>query len=78
MPVLKSSKKALKVAKRRKTENDTLRKKLRLAQKSFGASPSKETLKKVFSAIDTAAKNHIFHKNKAAHLKSQFSKLLTK
>lgn len=40
--------------------------------------PSAENLSKAFSAIDTAVKRHIFHKNKAARLKSQLSKLIAK
>lgn len=78
MPVLKSSKKALKVAKRRKKENDSLRSKLRAVQKALAATPSKEALSSAFSTIDRAAKNHLMHKNRAARLKSQFSKLLSK
>lgn len=78
MPILKSSKKALKVAKRRKTENDTLKKKVRAAQKAFQASPTATTLKVAFSTIDKAAKKHFIHKNKASRLKSQLSKLLKK
>lgn len=76
MPVLKSSKKALKVAKRRKKENDALKSKLRAVQKALMSTPSKETLSNAFSTIDRAAKNHLMHKNRAARLKSQFSKLL--
>jgi small subunit ribosomal protein S20 len=78
MPILKSAKKALKVAKRRKTENDTLKKKVRNAQKAFRTSPSVEALRSAFSTIDTATKKHLMHKNKAARLKSQLSKLLSK
>lgn len=40
--------------------------------------PSAENLAKAFSAIDTAVKRNIFHKNKAARLKSQMSTLIAK
>lgn len=76
MPVLKSSKKALKVSIRRKKENDTLRKSLREAVKALRGNPSFDTLKKVYSLLDRATRKHIFHKNRAARLKSNFSKLV--
>ncbi len=76
MPVLKSSKKALKVSRRRKDENDTLRKNLRNAVKALRASPTTASLKKVYSLLDRSAKKHVMHKNRAARLKSGFSKLV--
>lgn len=78
MPVLKSSKKALKVAKRRKNENDALKSKIRQAQKAVSAKATPETVSKAFSTIDRAVKKHLIHKNRAARLKSQLSKLLVK
>lgn len=38
--------------------------------------PTAKNLQEAFSAIDTAAKSNIFHRNKAARYKSQLSKLL--
>lgn len=76
MPVLKSAKKSLKVAKRRKTENDGLKSKIRQAQKAVYTNPSLKTISEAFSAIDRAVKKHFIHKNRAARLKSQLSKLL--
>lgn len=76
MPVLKSSKKALKVSRRRKDENDALRKNLRNAVKALRASPTALNLKKVYSLLDRGSKKHILHKNRAARLKSGFSKLV--
>ena len=76
MPVLKSAKKSLQVAKRRKTENDALKSKIRQAQKTVVVSPSQKTLSGAFSTIDRAVKKHFIHKNRAARLKSQLSKLL--
>lgn len=78
MPVLKSSKKALKVAKRRRAENDSLRKALREAIKILRANPTQGSLKKVYSLLDRAAKKHLVHKNRAARLKSKYSKLAKK
>lgn len=76
MPVLKSSKKALKVARRRKEENDSLHKNLQVAVKALRKSPTVTTLKKVYSLLDRSAKKHVIHKNRAARLKSNFSKLV--
>lgn len=78
MPVLKSSKKALKVAKRRKEENEALRSKIRQAQKAVALAPTTKTVSQAFSTIDRAVKKHLIHKNRAARLKSQLSKLLEK
>ena len=38
--------------------------------------PDLTNLSKAFSAVDRAVKRHIIHKNKAARVKSQLSKLL--
>lgn len=77
MPVLKSSKKALRVAKRRRVENELLRKKIRTALKSLRTNSNAKTLQQAFSAIDKGARKNIFHKNRAARLKSQASKLVS-
>lgn len=76
MPVLKSAKKALRVSRRRKSENERIQKNLGAVIKSFRANPTAAGLVKAYSAIDRAAKNHIIHKNKAARLKSALAKLI--
>jgi len=40
--------------------------------------PGEKSLSKAFSQIDRAAKKNVIHKNKAAHLKAQLSKLTVK
>lgn len=77
MPVIKSAKKALKQSRLKKTFNEDIRKKLRDAVRLLKKSPSSKNLDEVYSRIDRAAKNHIIHKNKAARLKGNFSKLVT-
>lgn len=84
MPVTKSAKKALKVDKRKKLENDLVRAKIKSAIKGAKISIAKhendiaEKLKTMFKELDIAAKKNVIHKNKAARLKSRISKLADK
>jgi len=78
MPVTKTAKRALRVSKRKKLVNDkivaNLESSIRLAKKE----KTKKTVSKAISFADRAAKVKFIHKNKAARLKSQLSKLLKK
>jgi small subunit ribosomal protein S20 len=79
MPLTKSAKKALKVAIRRKGENDLVRAKVKGAVKGARLSVAKkeqvgEKLQKLYRELDIAAKKHVIHKNKAARLKSRITK----
>lgn len=65
MPITSSAKKALRVARVKKANNDKLRKKLKLLLKK----PTKN-LSDVISLIDKATKKRVIHKNKANRLKS--------
>ena len=76
MPILKNAKKALRVAKRKAQVNQPLKSRAKTMMDAAKKQPSKETLSSAFSAIDRAVKSHIFHKKKAARLKSQISRLL--
>jgi len=78
MPILQNAKKALRASLRKKTVNQKIRSRVKNARKKMQKSPTQENLQKAFSAIDKAVKKNIFHKNKAARLKSQVSKLLGK
>ena len=51
-----------------------LKSKVKAATKLFMAKPSIDALKKVYSMLDKAVKNNVFHANKAARLKSNYSK----
>lgn len=77
MPVTKTAKRALRGSKNKAEVNKLLVKKLeialRLAKRSKGA---KEILSAV-SLADRAVKKNIIHKNKAARIKSQLSKLVS-
>lgn len=75
MPVTKTAKRALRVSKRKKSVNDLLRSRLEIALRAAKKSPTAKSVTEAKSLIDRAAKKGLFHKNKAARLKSQISKL---
>ncbi len=78
MPILSSAKKALRQSKRRSLVNRRIKTRTKTSIDAFKDKPSSDNLQAVFSAVDRAAKKNIFHKNKAARLKSRLSKLLKK
>lgn len=78
MPVTKTAKRALRGSKNKESFNKLIISKLEVAirQAKIG-----KTNSKVISAIsltDRASKKKVIHKNKAARIKSQLSKLLVK
>lgn len=77
MPISQSAKKSLRVSKRNHKVNLTFKTNLKLVLKDYVASPTIEGLKKVYSILDKATKNNLFHKNKTARLKAKFNKLAT-
>ncbi len=78
MPVTKSAQGALKQQQRRLQENKRTKRLYKEAIKEFKKNPEEKNLARVFSQIDRAAKKNVIHKNKAARLKAQFSKLVIK
>ena len=76
MPITKSAKKALRQSKRRALRNKKRKKQVKEGIKLFSKNPTKKTLGAAISLIDRAVKKNIFHKNKAARLKSQLTKQL--
>jgi len=78
MPVTKSAKKALKQQIRRSKENKRIHRAYKLAIKKFKKEPTNKNLSWAYSKIDRAAKKNVIHKNKAARLKAQLSKLTAK
>jgi small subunit ribosomal protein S20 len=76
MPVTKTAERALRVSKRKKEVNDLLRKRLEIAIRKIKKSPTQKNLTDAISLIDRSAKRNLFHKNKAARLKSSLSKLI--
>lgn len=83
MPIIKSAKKRVRVASKAATRNSKTKRGLKSAVKSLhgaiknGKSTDKQ-LRKAQSAIDTAAKKNVIHKNKAARKKSQLAKATKK
>ncbi len=78
MPIIKSAKKRVRVAKRQSTENARTKKSLRSAIKSFqSAITNKKNIDgahdEAQSALDTAVKKGVISKNKAARKKSQLN-----
>ena len=76
MPIIKSAKKRVRVAKRQSTENARTKKTLRGAMKAFqeaisGKKGVESAQNDVQSALDTAVKKSVISKNKAARKKSQ-------
>ncbi|MEK7521491.1 MAG: 30S ribosomal protein S20 [Patescibacteria group bacterium] len=78
MPIIKSAKKQMRHSRRNKLANDKRRSAFREAIKAFRASPTQKLLQNVFSTLDRAVDNQVIHANRAARLKSNLSKLLSK
>ena len=76
MPILANAKKALRVSKRKAAVNQPVRSRAKTMVDAAKKSPSVTTLASAFSAIDRAVKRNLFHKKKAARLKSQLSRLV--
>ena len=75
MPVTQTAKRALRVSKRKKIDNSKTVADMERAIRAFKKSASASDLAKAYSQIDRAARKNIFHKKKAARLKSQLSKM---
>lgn len=80
MPIIKSAKKRVRVAERATIRNRKTKRILKSALKSFVTALSGNKTKaleaqaKAFSAIDTAVKKGVMHKNKAARKKAQLAR----
>lgn len=77
MPQIDSAKKALRQSLKRRKKNQSFKKILKEAEKKYLTKPTEKGLRLVFSLLDKATKKHIIHKNKAARLKSNFSKKIS-
>ena len=78
MPILKHAKKKVRVDKRRVLVNKIIKTKVKKAVDGVRKTPSEESLKKAFSAVDRAAKRNVYHKRKADRLKARLAKLVGK
>lgn len=71
MPIIKSAKKRVRVARKAAVRNRKTKRGLRGALKLFAAKPSAGSHGSAQSALDKAAKKGVIHKNKAARLKKR-------
>lgn len=76
MPISLSAKKSLRKSNTLAKSNSLFKEALKKIAKNFVKSPSAEGLKDVYSILDKAVKKNIYHKNKTARLKSEYSKKL--
>jgi ribosomal protein S20 len=76
MPVTKSAKRALRGSKAKASINKLILSKLDAAVRSAKKSKTVVKIIAATSLADKASKKHALHKNKAARIKSQLSKLL--
>lgn len=77
MPVTKTAKRALRGSKRKEIVNKIITSKLEVAIKLAKKTKNKKNIEKAESLTDRASKTNTIHKNKAARIKSQLSKLHT-
>ena len=75
MPQTSSAKKKLRADAKKRVFNVRRLRQIRKVVKTTSDAKDIQALSVAFKAIDKAAKRGVIHKNKAAHLKSQLSKL---
>jgi ribosomal protein S20 len=73
MPIIKSAKKRVRVTRKATVRNSKTKRTLKAALKAFHASLTGKNQSKAHSALDTAAKKGVLHKNKVARKKRQLS-----
>ncbi len=78
MPVTKSVKKALRQSLKKQKKNRSLKDRVKRILKDFLGKPDEGGLKKVYSVLDKAKKEGIYHKNKTARLKAAMAKRIVK
>ncbi len=71
MPIIKSAKKRVRVARKAAARNSKTKRNFKSALKLFSKSPGTKSLSDAQSKLDTAAKKGVIHKNKAARLKKR-------
>lgn len=78
MPVTKTAKRALRGSRVKEGINKLIVSKLEVALRGARKTKTSTNITKAISLVDRAAKKKVIHKNKAARIKSQLSKLLPK
>jgi small subunit ribosomal protein S20 len=77
MPVTKTAKRARRSSQRKELINKTIKTKFDIAIRAAKKAKDKKSVSFATSLADRAAKKKLIHKNKASHIKSSLSKLLT-
>lgn len=77
MPVTKTARRALRGSKNKTVVNKLIINTLEVAVRVAKKSKSAEKIRKAMSLADRAAKKSVIHKNKAARVKSQLSRLVS-
>ncbi len=78
MPVTKTAKRALRGSRQKSIVNSLIISNLEVAIRQAKSKKTKEAVRKAISLTDRAAKKKVFHKNKAARIKSSLSKITSK
>lgn len=78
MPVTKTAKRALRGSKNKESVNKLIISRLEASVRAAEKGKTQDKVAKAVSLADRAAKKKVIHKNKAARIKSQLSKLLSK
>lgn len=76
MPILKHAIKKMRVDKRRAEVNKKIKTRAKTGIKMARLSPSAETLKSAFSALDRAVKKNVLPSGRVDRIKSRLSKLI--
>lgn len=76
MPVTKTARRALRGSKNKEAVNRLIVSGLEIAIRTAKKSPLPEKIQKAVSLADRAVKKNVIHKNKAARIKSQLSKIV--
>lgn len=76
MPVTKTAKRALRGSKRKEKVNKRIVANLEAAIRIARSKRGSKNVLAAISLADRAAKKHVIHKNKAAHIKRSLSELL--
>ena len=76
MANIKSSKKRVKIARKKTAENKSQKSELSTFIKKYKAAPTAELLSKVTCLLDKAVSSNIIHINKASRTKAKLSKLV--
>lgn len=78
MPVTKTAKRALRGSTKKAAVNASMKARLEIAVRVAEKGKKEKDVIQAISLADRSAKSHIIHKNKAARLKSQLSKIFPK